>query len=103
MASLELLEVPVANLHVAAVVVQALGEGLCGAGAVVSILLLLLVILLLVLLGSLGLHLLGRRSLFGRAAAEETTDGVADGGADSDTTTRESKLVGVECGEVATW
>lgn len=102
MASLELLEVPVADLHVAAVFVQALGESLGGASAVVSILLLLLVILLLVLLGSLGLHGLGGRSLFGRAA-EETTDGVADGGADSDTTARESKLVRVECGEVAIW
>lgn len=92
MASLELLEVPVANLHVATVVVEALGEGLGSAGAVVSILLLLLIILLLVLLGSLRLHLLGRRSLFGRAAAEEATDGVADGGADSDTTKREGKV-----------
>lgn len=77
LAGLELLEVPVADLHVAAVVVHALGEALDGAGAVVVLLQLLLWLLL-------GLELLGRG--LRRAAAEETANGVADGRADSDTT-----------------
>lgn len=75
LAGLELLEVPVADLHVAAVVVHALGEALRGAGAVV--------VLLLVLGGLLGLHLLGGG--LGGAAGEEAADGVADGGANGDT------------------
>lgn len=68
LAGLELLEVPVADLHVAAVLVEALCEVLGGAGTVV---------VLLLLLGS-GLGLDGG-SRFGRAAAEEATDGMADG------------------------
>lgn len=43
LASLELLEVPSADLHVAAVLVQALGELLGGAGAIVAPLLALVV------------------------------------------------------------
>lgn len=74
LASLELLEVPVADLHVAAVLVEALCEVLGGTGAVV---------VLLLLLGS-GLGLDGS-SRFGGAAAEEAADGVADGGANGDT------------------
>lgn len=54
LAGLELLKVPVANLHVALVVVHALGESLRGAGAVV-------VAVLVLLGGSLGLDLLGSR------------------------------------------
>lgn len=78
LASLELLEIPVADLHVAAVLVQALCEALGGAGTVV---------VLLVLLGrSLGLD---RSSGFGGAAAEEAAEGVADGGADGDTAVRD--------------
>lgn len=71
LASLELLEVPAADLHVAALLVHALGEGLRGALAVVAPLALLLRV-------HLGLRGLRRR--FGRrgAAAEETADGVAD-------------------------
>lgn len=69
LASLELLEVPVADLHVAVVVVHALGEVLGGNTAVVAPLLLLLVV-------GRGLgRLLGRS---GGAAAEEAADGVAD-------------------------
>lgn len=41
LASLELLEIPVADLHVAAVVIHALGEVLGSAGAVVELLVLL--------------------------------------------------------------
>ena len=76
LAGLELLEVPVADLHVALVVVHALGEVLGGAGAVVAPLL-----LLLVLLGGGRLVLLRRRGL-ARAAAEHAADGMADRGAD---------------------
>lgn len=50
LASLELLEVPVADLHVAAVVVHALGEALDGTGTVI-------VHLVLVLVGHVGLLL----------------------------------------------
>lgn len=71
LAGLELLEVPAADLHVALLLVHALGEGLRGALAVVAPLVLLLL--------RVGLRL-GRR--FGRcaaaAAAEEAADGVAD-------------------------
>lgn len=66
LAGLELLEVPAADLHVAAVVVEALCKVLGGTGAVE----------LLLLLSGLGLD---GSSSFGRAAAEEATDGVADG------------------------
>lgn len=79
LAGLELLKVPVADLHVTAVVVHALGEALDRAGAVVVLLQLILGLLL-----SLDLMRRGLR----RAAAEETADGVADGGADSDTAER---------------
>jgi len=74
-----LLKVPVANLHVATVVIHALGELLCRTSAVV--------------LGLLALSLDVRRgsSLNGRgrraAAAEEATDGITDSGTDRDTTT----------------
>lgn len=79
LAGLELLEVPVADLHVAAVLVEALCEVLGGAGAVV--------VLLLVLLGR-GLGLDGSGG-FGGAAGEEAADCVADGGADGDTAVRD--------------
>lgn len=78
LAGLELLEVPVADLHVAAVLVEALCEVLGGTGAVV--------VLLLVLLGR-GLGLDGSGG-FGGAAAEEAADCVADGRADGDTSVR---------------
>lgn len=82
LAGLELLEVPVADLHVASVVVHALGEALNCAGAVVV--LLLLVVLLL------GLDLLGRG--LRRAAAEEAAEGVADRGANCDTSSSAGHL-----------
>lgn len=81
LARLELLEVPVADLHVATVVVEALGELLGGAGAVVAAPLLLL----LLVLRLHGRLLLGRGGRLGGAAGEEAADGVADGGADGDT------------------
>ncbi|KAI9163482.1 UBX7 UBX (ubiquitin regulatory X) domain-containing [Paramyrothecium foliicola] len=83
LAGLELLEVPVADLHVAVVLVHALGEVLGGALAVV-------VGVPRLLLGSgLGLDGLGSGlSRGGGAAAEKATDGVADGGADGNTTVR---------------
>lgn len=77
LASLELLKVPVADLHVAVVVVHALCKVLGGTGAVVVGL----------LLGS-GLGLDGGGSGLGGSAREETADGVADRGADSDTAVR---------------
>lgn len=84
LASLELLKVPVADLHVATVLVHALGELLGGSLAVVAPLLLLLR-LLLVLIRCLRVVLLGSR-LGGAAAREEAADGVADGGANGNTT-----------------
>jgi hypothetical protein len=71
LASLELLKVPVADLHVAVMVVHAFSEALGGTGAVV-------VGLVLVLARHVGL-LLGESLGGGRAAtAEEAADGVAD-------------------------
>lgn len=81
LASLELLKVPVADLHVAAVLVEALCEVLGGAGAVV---------VLLVLLGG-GLGLDGSGGL-GGAAREEAADCVADGRADGDTSSSAGHL-----------
>jgi hypothetical protein len=78
LAGLELLKVPVADLHVATVLVHALREALRGTGAVVSPLLLLGALLGLL---RLSLDLLGRG-----AAAEETADRVADGRAHRHTT-----------------
>ncbi len=75
LAGLELLEVPVADLHVAAIVVHALGEALDRAAAVVLLLLWLIVLLL-------GLDLLGGR--LRRAATKETAEGMADRGTNSD-------------------
>lgn len=80
LAGLELLEVPVADLHVAVVLVHALCEVLRGARAVVVV---------LVLGGRGGGGSSGSRGGFRRAAGEEAADGVADRGADSDTTARE--------------
>lgn len=60
LASLELLEVPAANLHVSTIVVHALSEVLGGSGAVV--------VVLLVLVGSVGLL---RYGFSGRRAAAE--------------------------------
>lgn len=78
LARLELLEVPVADLHVAALLVHALVELQCGRLAVVAEI--LLRVLCLRLDGLLG------RGLGGRGAAgEEAADGVADGRADGDT------------------
>lgn len=81
LASLELLEVPVTDLHVAAVVVEALGEALSGAGAVVG------AVVVVLLLGS-GLDLLGSGLGSGGAATEEATEGMTDGRANGDTPTR---------------
>lgn len=81
LAGLELLEVPAADLHVARVVVHALGEVLRGARAVVAPLALVRVLLVRLRVDLLRSGL-GRR---GGAAAEETADGVADGGAYRDT------------------
>jgi hypothetical protein len=81
LAGLELLKVPVADLHVAVVVIHALGEALGGAGAVVAP----FAVLRLRVDGAL------LRGLLDGAAAtarEETADGVADGGADRDTAAR---------------
>jgi hypothetical protein len=75
LAGLKLVEVPAADLHVALVVVHALGEVLGGTGAVVAVL------LGLVLRGLLGLRGLGSRG----AATEEAAYGMADGGANRDT------------------
>lgn len=80
LASLELLKVPVADLHVAAILVEALCEVLGGTGAVV---------VLLLLLGS-GLGLDGSSRL-GGAAAEEAADGVADRRTNGDTAVRETQ------------
>lgn len=88
LAGLELLKVPVADLHVAVVLVEALREGLGGAGAVV-------VLRPRVLGRSSSLDLLGGRSRLGGAAAEEATDGVANGGADGDTTVVEDLVSSV--------
>lgn len=74
MKTYQLLEVPVADLHVAAVVVHALGELRRRAGAVVRL-------RLLRLLRGDGGRLGGRRG-----AAEHAADGVADRGADGHTT-----------------
>jgi hypothetical protein len=73
----QLVEIPVANLHIAAVVVHALGELRGGLGA------LPLLALRILCRGGRGL-LLGWRC--GGAAREETADCVADGRADGDTT-----------------
>jgi hypothetical protein len=81
LAGLELLEVPVADLHVAAVLVEALCEVLGGTGAVV--------VLLLLLGGGLGLD--GGSGL-GGATAEEAADGVADGRANGDTAMSEKHV-----------
>lgn len=79
LAGLQLLEVPVADLHVAALLVHARGE-LLGRGLAV------VVAGPLVLVRGLGLHrgLLGCGGLGG--AAEHAAEGVADGRADGDTT-----------------
>lgn len=83
LAGLELLKVPIADLHVAAVLVHARGELLGGALAVGGA-------PLVVLLRGSGLDLLLRRgsSLRG-AAGEHAADGMANGGTDRDTTGRE--------------
>lgn len=85
LAGLELLKVPVADLHVAVVLVHALGELLGSGTTVVAPLLLLSLRGLLVLIGGLGVVLLGSR-FGGAAAGEEAADGVADGGANGNTT-----------------
>ena len=75
LADLELLEVPAADLHVAALLVHALGELLRSALAVVAPRAVVLLALLALRLHGALLGLGGR----GRAAAEETADGVPDG------------------------
>jgi len=78
LASLQLVEIPSTDLHVAVVVIQALREYLCLITTAIR------AGLVLVSLLSLSLNrLLGRCS---RATTKETTDGVTDGRADSDTT-----------------
>ena len=75
LARLQLLEVPVANLHVAILLIHALGELLRRSLAVIPPLLLLLL---------LSLFRGRSRRGFGRAAAEHAAEGVADRRADSD-------------------
>jgi hypothetical protein len=70
LAGLQLLQVPVADLHVAILLVHAGRELLGGTGAVVGV-------VVLVILGWRGLDLSGRR-LCGGAAAEHAADGMAD-------------------------
>ena len=81
LAGLELLKVPVADLHITLVVVHALRELRGGALAVAGV--------PLVVLGGSGLGLdglgLGSGSRLGGAAGEEAADGVADGGTDRNT------------------
>ena len=77
--SLELLKVPVADRHVAVVLIHALGEVLRGALAVVLSLPVVGGLLVLRDGGGVGL---GRGSSLRGAAAEEAADGVTDGGAD---------------------
>lgn len=84
LAGLELLEVPPADLHVAALLVHTLGELLGGAGAVVAPGLAVGVRLAVGLDAVVGG--LGGQGLAAAAAAEEARDGVADGGAYRDTT-----------------
>lgn len=84
LAGLELLKVPVADRHVATLLVHALGEVLRGAGAVVRLALVLVVVvrvIVLLLHGRSG----GGLSRCRGAAAEHAADGVADGGAYCDT------------------
>lgn len=78
LAGLQLLEVPRASLHVALVLIQALSELLSVDVAVPG----LPVVLLWSGLGVVDSGLWGS---LGGAATEETTDGMADGGADCDT------------------
>lgn len=73
----QLLEIPVANLHVSALLIHALRELRRRTGAVV------LLLLRLLRLHRRGLLLSGRRA----TAGEKAADGMADGGADGDTTT----------------
>lgn len=80
----QLLQIPPADLHVAAVLVHALGELRSRALAVARG-----VPLVVVLLGGCGLGL-RRGSGLGGAAGEEAADGVADGGTDCDTTGTEA-------------
>jgi len=85
LASLELLQVPPADLHVAALLVHAPRELLRRAGAVVAPRLVVGVAAAVGLDVVLGRGL-GGEGLVGGAAAEEAGDGVADGGAYRDTT-----------------
>lgn len=84
LAGLQLLQVPPADLHVAALLVHALGELLRGAGTVVA------PRRVAGVLGTVGLQAVvlrfGRQGLAAAAAAEEARDGVADGRAYRDTT-----------------
>lgn len=84
LASLQLVHVPSTNRHVSLVLVHAVCEALGRHGAVGILLLVGVVVALLLLSGDRGL---GVRSLAGATAAKETANGVADGGADSDTST----------------
>lgn len=89
LATLELLQVPSTNLHVATVLIETLCEVLgwllTAAGAVLGVVGLLLtgLLILIVLLG-INLFLLGWSC--GGATTEPATDGVADGGTDCYTT-----------------
>ena len=69
----QLLQVPIANLHVATVLVHALGELLGGAGAVVAPVLLLVLVLCGDVVVLLGLFRRGTA-----AAGEKTPDRVTD-------------------------
>lgn len=81
--SLQLVHVPSTDGHVARVLVHAVREALGSHGAVRVLLLVGVVVALLLLLGGSGL---GVRGLGGTAAAKEAADGVADGGANGNTT-----------------
>jgi len=81
LAGLQLIKVPSTDLHVAVVLIQTLREG----HGLVSTPIRASRVLVSLLSLSLDRLLLCRCS---RAATEEATDGVADGGADSDTTVK---------------
>lgn len=83
LASLELLKVPVADLHVATLLIHAPSEVLRRASAVIRLVLVVVVVgLVVLLLDGSSSGCLGRCR---RATAEHAANGMADGGAYCDT------------------